>query len=211
MAIRPGGIPPAFVATSLDGRRISLADYKGKVLLLDSWATSCGPCIAELPNVKKVYNTYHDQGFEILSISLDRDEETLRKFVKQQNLSWSHIYNFSLPPGSDIASQYGVNAIPQMILIGRDGKIVDIGMRGPTLEEAVKRAVKTDKQSSLVNGHRPVYASLGQLAPALAVQEWVRGKAPTLDDRKMRKHPDDISIGKLFAYQLPENLKRYTI
>ncbi|MCI0694826.1 tetratricopeptide repeat protein [candidate division KSB1 bacterium] len=184
MTIRPGGTPPAFVATSLDGRRISPADYKGNVLLLDFWATWCGPCIVELPNVKRVYNTYHNQGFEIVSISLDRSEETLGRFVEQQNLSWTHIYNSSLPSGSDIASQYGVSAIPQMILIGRDGKIVDIGMRGPALEEAVKRAINEEGHSSLLNGQRPAYASLGQMAPALAVQEWILGKPATLDNLK---------------------------
>lgn len=182
LSIRPGGTPPAFNAYSLDGRKISPADYKGKVLLLDFWATWCGPCIIELPNVKQVYETYHDQGFEIVSISLDQNEETLRRFVKMQNLSWTHIYNLSLPQGKDVATRYGVNTIPQMILVGRDGKIVDIGMRGPALEEAVKHAVNADKQSSLTNGSRPALAYVGDLAPALAVQEWVRGKPTTLDE-----------------------------
>ena len=184
LSIRPGGTPPEFNAYSLDGRKISPADYKGKVLLLDFWATWCFPCIAELPNVKQVYETYHDRGFEIVSISLDRNEETLRKFIKRQNLGWTHIHNASLPQGKDVATKYAVSAIPQMILVGRNGKIVEIGMRGPALEEAVERAINANEKTSRATGSHPSYAYLGQLAPALAVEEWVRGKATTLDALK---------------------------
>ncbi len=141
LAIRPGQSPPAFTAKSLSGDEVSPAKYKGKVLLLDFWATWCGPCIAELPNVKQAYNAYHEQGFEIVSISLDRDEKTLRDFVKQRELNWTHIYNGALPPGRDIATKYGVEAIPQMILIGRDGKIAGVQLRGEALEDAVKKAI----------------------------------------------------------------------
>ncbi len=141
LALRPGQSPPAFAAKSLAGDEISLTKYKGKVLLLDFWATWCGPCIAELPNVKKVYEAHHDKGFEIVSISLDQDEQTLRDFVKQRELNWTHLYNGSLPAGQDIATKYNVTAIPQMILVGRDGKIAGIGLRGPDLEQAVKTAL----------------------------------------------------------------------
>lgn len=182
LTIRAGRTPPDFTASSLDGRKVSLSGYKGKVVLLDFWATWCGPCIVELPNVKRIYEKYNDEGFEIVSISLDRNEEMLRTFVKRSELDWTHIYNLSLPPGQDIASQYGVEAIPQMILVGRHGKIVDTGLRGPVLEEAVKYAVGADKRSSAINGSRPVFASIGQSAPELAVQEWVRGEPTTLDE-----------------------------
>jgi len=132
----------------LDGVKISPADYQGKVLLLDFWATWCGPCIAELPNVKRVYEKYHRQGFEIVSISLDRNIETLREFINKEKLNWTHIYNLSLTQGEDIATQYGVESIPQMILVGRDGKIVNTGIRGPALEASVQRALNADDKAA---------------------------------------------------------------
>jgi peroxiredoxin len=146
LAIRPGQSPPAFTAKSLSGDEISLSKYKGKVLLLDFWATWCAPCIAELPNVKQVYNAYHEQGLEIVSISLDQDEKVLHDFIKQQGLNWTHVYNGSVPVGQDVATKYSVTAIPQMILIGRDGKIAGVQLRGEALEDAVKKAIAKPAQ-----------------------------------------------------------------
>jgi peroxiredoxin len=140
-AIRPGKLPPAFTAKSIDGHDISPADFKGKVLLIDFWATWCGPCVAELSNVKEVYKTYHDKGLEIVSVSLDRDETTLSEFVQKQQMNWTQIYNGALPAGQDLATQYGVESIPHMILIGRNGKITAIDLRGPALGDAVREAV----------------------------------------------------------------------
>lgn len=147
LAIRPGQSPPAFTAKSLSGEEISAAKYKGKVLLLDFWATWCAPCIAELPNVKKVYEAYRGQGFEIVSISLDQDEQTLRDFVKKSGLNWTHVYNDSLPAGQDLATKYSVTTIPQMILIGRDGKIAGVQLRGEALEDAVNKALASPAQA----------------------------------------------------------------
>ena len=141
LSVRPGSKPPIFKAKSLQGRSVSLKDYKGKVLLIDFWATWCGPCREELPNVKKVYKEYREKGFEILSVSLDHSEDVLKTHVKEESLDWTHIFNGSLPEGADIATQYGVESIPQMILIGRDGRILEVGLRGHALGEAVGRAI----------------------------------------------------------------------
>lgn len=141
LAIRPGGVPPEFAATSVAGGKVSLAALKGKVVLLDFWATWCGPCRAELPNVKSVYGKYRDQGFEIVGISLDRSEDSLKDFVAKEKMEWTHIYNASLPAGKDIATRYNITSIPQMILIGRDGKIIATELRGHALASAVKEAV----------------------------------------------------------------------
>ena len=121
---------------------MSQKSNKGKVLLLDFWATWCGPCLAELPNLKKAYQAYHDKGFEVVSISLDRDEETLREFIGKEHLNWTHIYNASLRPEASIADLYGVRSIPQMILIGRDGRIIKSGLRGHALTTTVERAIR---------------------------------------------------------------------
>lgn len=142
VALRPGANPPKFTAATLDGREVSPGDYQGKVLLLDFWATWCGPCIAELPNVQRVYEKFHEQGLEIVSISLDRAPDPLEKFLERNSLPWTHVLNAAAPRDEDPASIYGVTAIPTMILVGRDGRIADLNMRGPRLEEAVERAIK---------------------------------------------------------------------
>jgi len=147
VAIRPGVTPPKFTAATLDARKISPADYKGKVLLIDFWATWCGPCIAELPNVQRVYKDFHEKGLEIVSISLDRSPEPLEAFLEREDLSWTHILNAASPRDEDPASIYGVTSIPTMILVGRDGRIAAVNMRGPRLEEEVKRAVERSAEA----------------------------------------------------------------
>src|SRR5690348_6203311 len=79
---------PDFDEKDVDGKPLSIAGYKGKVVLLDFWATWCGPCVMELPNVLKTYEKHHDQGFEIIGVSLDQEEERLRNFLKQKNVTW---------------------------------------------------------------------------------------------------------------------------
>ena len=126
--------------TSLAGKEIDLADMKGKVILIDFWATWCGPCIAELPNVLKAYETYHDKGFEIIGISLDnaKDEAKLKSFVKDKNMPWPQAFD-GKGWDTDLAQQYGISSIPATFLVGKDGKIVSSNLRGPALSLAVKK------------------------------------------------------------------------
>jgi|TARA_B110000116_G_scaffold144522_1_gene125315 thiol-disulfide isomerase/thioredoxin len=126
--------------TSLAGKEIDLADMKGKVVLIDFWATWCGPCIAELPNVRKAYEDYHDKGFEIIGISLDKakDEAKLKSFVKDENMPWPQAFD-GKGWDTDLAQQYGISSIPATFLVGKDGKIVSSNLRGPALSSAVKK------------------------------------------------------------------------
>lgn len=130
--------------TSMNDKEIKLKDYKGKVVLIDFWATWCGPCVAELPTLKKSYSTYRDQGFEILGISLDGGKQTLEEttktvktFIKENDIQWEN--KLSGDGWSEaLAKDFKVTGIPATFLIGKDGKIAATNLRGLELEEAIK-------------------------------------------------------------------------
>ena len=127
-----------------DGKEFDLKNLKGKVVLVDFWATWCGPCIAELPNVQQAYKKYHGKGFEVIGISLDRkdDDEKLSKFIEDHKLPWACI---NIEDSKKLADKYQVNAIPYPVLIGRDGRVVSMRARGPQLERLLERLLKEEK------------------------------------------------------------------
>ena len=136
-----GKTVPDFSAMDLEGNPISLEQYHGKVVLLDFWAVWCAPCIAEMPNVIKVYDTYKDEGFDIIGISLDTDEDRLRNYLKENDIPWRQV--FSGKGGqSPVAQQYGIRAIPAPWLIDRDGTLISHHARGRALKELVADALK---------------------------------------------------------------------
>ncbi|MBQ9371051.1 MAG: TlpA family protein disulfide reductase [Thermoguttaceae bacterium] len=131
----------------LDKTEISWKSYRGKVVLVDFWATWCGPCRAELPNVLKLYKKYHDAGFEVLGYSLDDDLDDLRKFVRENKLPWKTAsQKLSLDASKkkggkeylDLCDYYGVNGIPTMVLVGKDGKAISIDARGAELKRLLE-------------------------------------------------------------------------
>ena len=112
-----------FEAQDLAGHPLSVSAYKGKVLLVDFWATWCVPCVAELPNVKKAYEEYHAKGLEIIGISLDEDKQTLSDFVKTNNVPWPQYFDGKRWT-NDLVLKYAVSSIPATFLLDRNGKIV---------------------------------------------------------------------------------------
>ena len=131
-----GGEPIHFDVKSISGQKLSPAAYKGKVLLIDFWATWCGPCVAEMPNVKSVYAKYHGKGFEIVGISLDQSRDKLDTYLQRQDIKWPQYFDGKYW-NNDIAVSYGVKSIPATFLVDKKGKIRYKSLRGKQLEQAV--------------------------------------------------------------------------
>ena len=137
-----GQILPDFVsAVDLNGIPISLADYRGKVVLIDFWAVWCGPCVGEIPNIRAVYEKYHDKGFDVIGISLDEDETVLREFIAEKAIPWRNIFDGSGFRGG-FAERYGVRSIPAPFLLDREGKVLSVKARGRLLRELVASEIE---------------------------------------------------------------------
>ena len=127
-----GAAAPDFTMNDPEGKPIQLSSLRGKVVLIDFWASWCGPCRQENPNVVKLYQKYHEKGFEILGVSLDKTKEEWIKAIKADQLNWLHVSDLQFWQNT-AARLYSVNAIPQSFLLDKDGKIIAKGLRGDLL------------------------------------------------------------------------------
>jgi thiol-disulfide isomerase/thioredoxin len=135
------GNPMEIKGTLLNGQPFDQKTLVGKVVLVDFWATWCGPCVAEIPNVLEQYEKYHAKGFEVVGISLDQDRQALEKFVTDQKVPWPILYEESEGDGwqHPLATYYGISGIPTVILIGRDGNVITLNARGERLGEELSK------------------------------------------------------------------------
>ncbi len=140
-ALAPGAPFPDFKETDLEGRPLSISKYKGKVVLIDFWATWCPPCIIKLPEIQKVYDKYHDKGLEVVGISLDEDKDALEKCVKQRKMAWPEFFDGKRWENK-LAVKYGVDSTPTTYLIGRDGKIIKTLDLDDDLDAEVAKVLK---------------------------------------------------------------------
>lgn len=171
-SVLAGMAAPDFEATTLDGQPFKLSELRGKVVLVDFWATWCAPCVAELPNLMKLYEEFGGEHFAVVGISFDRDAATTRKFAGARGLRWPQIWAERADEGP-IAGLYGVGGIPATFLIGADGKVLERDLRGEALKAAVGRAVRklaggggtTEPSSFLAGLLRSVLPTAGTRLP----------------------------------------------
>lgn len=135
-----GAAFPDFEVKDTNGKALSVSALKGKVVLIDFWATWCGPCVKELPNVLAAYEKHHAAGFEIIGISLDKDKARLESFVADKKMTWAQYFD-GKGWENELAQKYGVSSIPATYLLDREGKIIGVGLRGEKLEQAVAVAL----------------------------------------------------------------------
>jgi thiol-disulfide isomerase/thioredoxin len=113
---------PTLEFTSLSGEQINLANLKGKVVLIDFWATWCGPCRRVMPDLVETYKEYHGQGFEIIGISLDKDRTQLEKYMQDMGITWQQYYD-GLGWNNKISKRFGVRGIPHIVLLDKNGAV----------------------------------------------------------------------------------------
>lgn len=136
--ISAGNPAPEIALPSPKGDTLKLSDLKGKVVLIDFWASWCGPCRKENPNVVNAYNKYNKDGFEVFSVSLDGDKARWEQAIKQDGLIWPYHVSDLAKWRSIAAKAYAVNSIPFTCLIDREGNVVQTNLRGPALEAKLK-------------------------------------------------------------------------
>lgn len=171
------------------GKSFDYSAYEGKVVLIDFWATWCGPCIAELPNVKENYNGYHTKGFDVIGISLDDDQSKLESFVKKNKIPWSNLFSADEKAtgwAHPLATKYGVMGIPFTILVGKDGKVIATNVRGKKLGKALAEQLGEPDEAALK-------AAIEEEAKADAEEEKAEKKA---DESEKKEDQEKASKSK---------------
>lgn len=136
-----GQAAPDITLPNPEGQTVALSSLRGKYVLIDFWASWCGPCRQENPNVVRMYNQYKDKGFEIYGVSLDESKDKWLRAIAADKLSWPHVSDLK-GWESSAAKLYNVQAIPQTLLLDKEGKIIAKNLRGPALEEKLAALLK---------------------------------------------------------------------
>jgi peroxiredoxin len=135
-ALQPGKMAPDFKLPTPDGDTIALSDYRGKYILVDFWASWCGPCRQENPNIVRMYNRFKGKNFEILGVSLDKERAGWVKAIADDQLTWKQVSDLKFWD-SIVTGLYAIQSIPATLLVDPDGKIIARNLRGPELEEKI--------------------------------------------------------------------------
>ncbi|HEY8956200.1 TlpA disulfide reductase family protein [Chitinophaga sp.] len=140
-AVKVGQVAPDFTLPDPSGKMISLSSFRGKYVLVDFWASWCGPCRQENPNVVKAYQQYKGKNFTILGVSLDKTKDKWQEAIKADGLAWNHVSDLKFWD-SAVVPLYGLNAIPTNFLLDPQGKVIAANLRGPALEAKLQEVLK---------------------------------------------------------------------
>ncbi|MEZ2441938.1 redoxin domain-containing protein [Chitinophaga sp. RCC_12] len=140
-AVKVGQVAPDFSLPDPSGKMISLSSFRGKYVLVDFWASWCGPCRQENPNVVKAYQQYKGKNFTILGVSLDKTKDKWQEAIKADGLAWNHVSDLKFWD-SAVVPLYGLNAIPTNFLLDPQGKVIASNLRGPALEAKLQEVLK---------------------------------------------------------------------
>jgi len=144
------GQEPEIAGPTLDGATVNLRDFQGKPVLVMFWASWCGYCQREMPNVQEVYGRHHADGFEVIGINSDKTREALEAYVRDEQIPWPQIF-FDIDglrgAHNPLKLKYEVRGVPNMFLVDREGKVADLNVRGPRLEPAVARLLGKEPEA----------------------------------------------------------------
>ena len=135
------GKPLELTGTTIDGEEFSAKEFLGKVVVVDFWATWCGPCRAAMPELQDLYRKHHATGLEVIGVSLDHDEDALAEYLSNNELPWTHITGES---ATELAQKYNVAGIPAMLLVDQSGKIVGRGRTAKEFLETIASLLEAD-------------------------------------------------------------------
>ncbi|MFA6951313.1 MAG: TlpA disulfide reductase family protein, partial [Lentimicrobiaceae bacterium] len=138
--VEPGKVAPDFTMNDPEGNPVTLSQLRGKVVLIDFWASWCGPCRKENPNVVAAYKKYHEKGFDIIGVSLDRDITSWKKAIADDNLTWTHVSDLQYW-NSAVGKQYGIMSIPSNLLLDKNGVIIGKNLTGEDLTKKLEEVV----------------------------------------------------------------------
>jgi peroxiredoxin len=136
-----GKVIPDFEQSDVNGKSVSIKSFRGKYVLIDFWASWCGPCRGENPNVVAAYNKYKDKNFTVLGISLDKSKDPWLQAIQDDGLVWTHVSDLK-GWGNAVAQKFKIQSIPQNFLIDPNGVIIGKNLRGPALEEKLAEVIK---------------------------------------------------------------------
>ncbi len=173
------GKPMEVVGHTMDGQHFDWKAYRGKVVLVDYWATWCKPCRREIPNVKRLYRLYHDRGFDVVGVNVDETRAEAIAFIKTEEIPWVNLFD-TIGTGEDaehpMSAYYGVGSYPTVLLVGKDGNVVSLEARGNKLKELLAKMLG-------LAGSGPAGGGPTGNAPA--------GNGPTANAPAGNSQPDD--------------------